>query len=226
MIITVAKFDDKSTEKGAWYKVTDEKGKDHHIFSSKVSDLLSKKPLLNVGMTCELVKVKTDKGWDTVDIKASTASQAVAKEQSGDFATFHMRQNSIEKQCSLKCAVEYCAGQPIADVLHNADYFYQWLTEGIIPQVTLTTEPAKPSEPTEAFEALPSVTKPEETFDLKTVASFEKERVKQCERLGWNDAEFDAWLMKHKGEYTTIKLKAMNLTERDYLIAQLKKIGL
>ncbi len=77
----------------------------------------------------------------------------------------------------------------------------------------------------EAFEKLPSAVKAEETVDLKTVESFGKEVNKQCKRLGWKKAEFDDYLTKHKGEYTTIDIKAMNLAERVYLISQLAKVG-
>lgn len=112
MIITVKHFEDKSNEKGVWYLITDENDKSHHLFGTKIPELLSKRPLLNEGHTVELVKVKNPdnaKFWDCVDVKSATVTEAVQKDQSSKYATNATRSNEIGQHVATKAIGELLA---------------------------------------------------------------------------------------------------------------------
>ncbi len=222
MNITVKNFVDKSSEKGAYYVVTDEKGKDHHIFGTKVHDLLSKKPLLQIGMTAKLDKVKSptnEKYWDTVNIEPATVLQAVNEDKSGDFAIFNLRQKSIEKQCSLKSAVEHGAGN-VTEVLQTAERFYLWLTEGIIPTKPTEAQPASPHAE-EKVSTTPATTESTTfTWDTKTVEGFKKSLDDFRAMKNMTQEQWDAFKAAHKsiwGKATALK---------DFTVAQMAQLSM
>ncbi len=146
MIITVKSL--REVKEG-WYELTDENDKKHNLFANKIPDLDAS--LLYEGAILELKKEKQGvyaakdgtmkDNWITVAVKPSTVKEAVEKDKSSEYATFHMRQDSIEKQNALTNAVNFWAGRFTgvdfnADertVLHTAETWYNWVNKGIIP---------------------------------------------------------------------------------------------
>ena len=150
MIITIKHVEVKTKGENEWRTVTDENDKTHNIFSQ----LKDTWPLLVEGATVELVKRKNEhnpKFWDVVDVKPSGVKEAVQQDKSSDFATFHMRQTSIERQNALTNAVNYGIANkmPAGEVLLTAGVFYDWTSSGVIPEPTATQD--MPPEATESI---------------------------------------------------------------------------
>jgi hypothetical protein len=166
MIITVKTFEDKSTSKGLWYLVTDQEGKNHNIFESKCPNLGEKLPLLTPGLTVELTKVKTDKGWDTTDIKSSGAKEAVQSDQSAKYATNNQRNQSIEEQVAVKAITELeIAGSPVSKELLDARDKWLYKTLNVEPPLFATEAPKtdmKPVEATKSPEVVETTVKPQQ----------------------------------------------------------------
>jgi len=142
MIITVKNFEDKTNNEGAWYAITDERGKVRQLFNRKIADLEAKREFLQPGMTVDLElraegKYKGSDGqmypnWIVTDVKPSTAAAAVNADKSGTFAEASIRQRSIERQNALTNAVNMWAAlgksfDPTVledEILKTADRFY------------------------------------------------------------------------------------------------------
>ncbi len=147
------------------------------------------KPLLTG--TVELAYDRSGKYPVLIDVKPATAQQAVTEDKSSDFATFHLRQKSIERQCCLHCAVDLSPGVDIAKVLETAEYFFQWLTDGSRPAPKATSPTLQ--EATEAFEKIN-----EPVMSCKTPEDFKKSVNDFCRQQKWNKKDLENFMKAHE----------------------------
>jgi hypothetical protein len=131
--------------------------------------------------------------------KVSTTDKAPAWEDTPQKPDHPSKRRSIERQASLKAAIEYLSGHPssLDDVTKTADSFYNWIIElppepRSDPRPTDTTTPAPNVAPTssqgapvakrEASEPLDGVIPRDELPELVTLEMFRE----QCGARGWD----------------------------------------
>ena len=199
MIVTVKKFEDKSTEKGLWFTITDENNKVHNLFGSKIPDLENKKHLVQQGMTVELTKVKNPdnaKWWDVTDVKPATVKEAVQKEETSQYAFRYYEQKCMNRRTALMQAVEVT--KELDDIMLYANAFNSWLNGDIETH----TEPVSRAS-SEVTAPLEIVVPPTRT--VKECVKALNDKVKE---LGWAKTNVNAWL-------ATIKKKVGGKTSTD-----------
>lgn len=217
VIVTIKKVADESKGDNKWKTIYyDKDGEEKH----KAILLKEKYDLLVAGSTIEIIysKEKNARGYlDIVDIKPATAQQAVSEDKSGDFATFHLRQKSIERQNALTNAVNFWAvytEKSIGDILDTAEAFVGWTAEGIKP----TSKPMPPTlqQAREAFDALPSMS-------AKTPEDFKKSVNDFCRTNKWTKKDLENFMKAHEKKIGKTDVSLLDTTEQVILLSLLSK---
>lgn len=130
MIITIKELLEESKGEAKWLTVTDENAKKHRLFPNKIEGFKEKVGLVFVGSTVELVKKKNGEYWDVVDIKQSSVSEAIQKDQSADFAISAKEDKSKITSMSVSYIKDLrCAGAPIPFILYAKALL--WISKGL-----------------------------------------------------------------------------------------------
>ncbi len=231
MILTVTKFEDKTNDKGAWYEITDEKGKRHQLFGNKIPDLLSKRPLVQEGMTCKLIKVqngfreydgKQIANWETVDVELGTVAEAVKKEESSQYTYRYFEQMQMNRRTALMQAVQvYCTeGVREFSVLSIAEDFVNWLEKGEIPTNTPIASPVEAESPYPPV----SDTKTPKGLDLTSDEAYQKTVSKIYKDSGWTAVRFTEFINTNKDKWGgKVKWKELIPGERIIFVNLLQK---
>jgi len=216
-IITVKDFQESPKGDSMWYHVVGEDGKKHTLkdefLKDKHSNILSIKPLVQPGYTCELIKEqhgtydfkgKEYPNMEVIEVKASTTQQAVKeaveKDKSSDFATFHLRQSSIERQNALTNAVNSRMRDTVTGVLELAETFYNWTSKGIIPQIDPNALSSPSQEPTEVSkETAPVKETSKSLFAFGTAEEFKESMQFLCAELKLTKAQATTFLKDNFG---------------------------
>ncbi len=126
------KVEDRSKGDKTWKVVTDENGKERHVFEK----LKEKYPLLQIGHALEFTYEKQEGSQYPVliDIKESTVKEAVQKEESSQYSFKYIEQEKMNKRTALMQAVvhSYIDDSDYV-VLIKADHYFKWLEQDLIP---------------------------------------------------------------------------------------------
>ncbi len=193
MKITIKSVEDRTKGDKTWKVVTDEKGKERHIFDT----FKDKYPLLQVGHNIEL-NYETREGEKypvLVSVKEDTIEEAVKTEEKSQYTLKYFEQIQMNRRTAL---MQACAGYPhMKDegLLNIAVIFVNWLEHGDIPQKTLEPLPATPQEATSVpFSGTddPKIGTPK--YDLKDDTSYGKAVNNLCKQLNWKVSNLKAFM--------------------------------
>ncbi len=199
-VITITKVDQSDKYRDIHYEKT----------HKRVFDNIPGYDLCKEGSTVALSFEKIVKDgkeyFNVVKVERSTATEAVQQDKSSDFATFHLRQTSIERQNALTNAVNYNMNRTVgeAEILETAEIFYNWTSKGIIPELL---------EPTAAQETLPEA--------LELITEAQKKRLgAQVRERGLKPEQIKAYTMMAFGKEHS---KDLTMKEASALITAIQK---
>lgn len=143
MIVTIKQVEDRTKGDKTWKVLTDENGKERHVFDH----LKAKWGLLQLGHNVELIyeKKSGEQYPALVDVKEATVAEAVQKESKSDFQIHALREKATNKRTALMQAMVFYSGvrqavPSLSQVLKAAQDCFAWLEDGIIPPQEETPE--------------------------------------------------------------------------------------